>query len=306
MAATRERAEITRIQRIPRGGGDGFNSGGGIQGPSPIDWGNYRVLIFQEESFLKHKDRLLDITTAFMSSQLGWSEGSSRTTLERGLTVGNADIRNPRLIPSVMLFVIDNRIVATSAQRLRYLETRQAGEVPVLQHLLRAVLPDFRAGGTGGRHIGRHIVQQAKELHHEALWYVHRTQNAAAVYANYRSECFEPGQYYPWDALFNTNTLAQQIMLAYFDLAGGKHAGDVNPITGVSANDFPEPNKAWEPNPQHAEVMEIHDRMKRFGMVFPGTYASHGIARFKQVTPEDIELLQFPNLSSSAPALKAA
>lgn len=297
--------EVLQKGRMPqmRGGGDSY-PGNESPGPIVVNHRGDEVIVFSKQSFLDYRPGLVKLTAGLMSSELGWSAEAALRTMDRGLTVTEEDLQDERLIPSVMVLRRGSKTIGVSAQRLIFLKTKQAGYVPVFQHLLRAIDKDYRGKGRGG-----YITANTRLLHSDARWYVHRTQSPVAVYANQRSEAFEPGQYYPWDALFGTNLLAQEIMAAYYIHARGPEAGWVDGDTGVSANDFPEPNRSYMPKPDHAPTKAILERMEQeFGMVFPGRekpvqkeeaqpkllpgrFASHGVARFKAISLKDVAFL---------------
>lgn len=247
------------------GGSDGYKNGWGRK-PKLLDHGGDEIYVFSRQAFLGYREWLTRLCAQMMSNELGWSYDVSLRTMERGLKVTEQDLANESRLPSVLVFTRGGIIIGVSAQRRVDIYTRQSGDVPFLQHLLRAFVLEAR-----GEHRGRFAVQQAQVMHPEAEYYGNASMSAAAMYANLMSGIFVEGGYYPLQAKYDTNLLAQEIMVGFFmrRRANGKA---VDWSTGVSINDFPEPNKSFLPKPNHAPTVALYKRLQEeFGMVFSGT-----------------------------------
>lgn len=278
MAIETTRASKDNIYTPRIVGGVEANSINGLaRNPRKLDHNGDEILVYSGRSFLDHRDSLVTLTSGFMSTELGWSLPVALRTIDRGLTVTEADRANPKLIPSVVVFTRGGEIIGVSVQRYIDIDTDIAGPVPFLQHLLRAFKERYR-----GRGRGRFSVQLAQTLHDDAEYYGHRTHNPIALYANQKSEIFVPGGYLPPDALYNTNPKSQEIMVRYYLRTRVNTTGSVDFTTGVSKEDFPEPNMSYLPNPKHAPTMELLRRMQEeWGMEFPGRDALHAVGRLR-------------------------
>lgn len=246
------------------------------RGPITVNYGSDEVQIFSRSSFLDNKDFLVAITAEFMHSELGWSPKVALKIIKGGLEVADDDLENESRIPSVILFGREGVYIGVSAQRCIEIYSRQLGNIPFLQHLFRAFREGYR-----GEHRGRFVVQQARVIHPEAEYYGHRTQSAPALYANLQSGIFVPGRYYPLETLFDTDLLVQELMVGYF-MHARVNGKAVDWSTGVSKDDFPEPNKSYLPRPDHTPTMAIFERMqKEFGMTFPGRDSLHAVGKLR-------------------------
>lgn len=250
-----------------------------VRNPRPISHGGDQIYVHQRGSFLDHHNHLVVLTAAFMSQQLGWTEANALSTMRRGLALPDSRQIDESLLPSVMVFERNGEVIGVSAQKLVYLDTSM-GSVPFLQHLLRAFKPEYRGGGRG-----TFSVQEAQVIHSQAEYYGHRTQSAAAIQANRHSGIFLPGKYLPVDALYFTDPLLQEIMVAYYIKARVNRNGWVDGKTGVSRDDFPEPNKSYpppEPEERYPDTWEMFRRMHRvWKMRFPSRDALHGVGQLK-------------------------
>lgn len=258
-------------------GEDGNNrSINGPRRPITVDYGGDEVQIFSRQSFLDHRINLIATTAEFMHKQLGWTMEVAEKTIAKGLAVTTEDITNESGIPSVILFKRGEEYIGVSAQRCIKIYTAKEGNVPFLQHLLRAIKPKYR-----GKHRGRFVLQQARVIHPDALYYGHRTQNPVTAYANLQSGIFEPGTYSPWEERYDADPLKQEIMVGYF-MRARVNGKSIDWSTGVSKDDFPEVNMSYLPRLDHAPTMEMFRRMEQeFGMVFPGRDALHGIGKLR-------------------------
>lgn len=252
----------------------------GLRNPRPITHGGDQIFVYQRGSFLDHREELIALTAVFMAQQLGWTDENARRTMERGLALpSDAAQIDEGLIPSVMVFKRDGDVIGTSAQKLIFLDT-SIGSTPFLQHLLRAFKPGYRGEGRG-----TFAVQEVQVIHPQAEYYGHRTQSAAAIRANQHSEIFLPGQYFPIDALYSTNSLMQEIMAAYYLKARANKFGKVDWETGVSKDDFPQLNKSYlppEPEERYPDTWEMFGRMQEeWSMTFPSKDALHGVGKLR-------------------------
>ena len=256
------------------------NNGNGLRHPRPISHGGDEILVYSKRSFVDHQEYLIELTASFMAAELGWDDAVALETMRRGLALSEAALRDERLTPSAEVFTREGNVVGVSTQRLIILNTRARGDIPFLQHLLRAFKPEFRGGGRG-----TYSVQQAQIIHDQAEFYGHRTQVASGIRANQKAGIFLPDRYFPVDKLYSTDALMQEIMVRYYMHARANILGAVNFSTGVSSGDFPQLNRSYlppEPEEDHSETWEIFRRMQReWKMRFPSRDALHGVGQLK-------------------------
>jgi len=257
-----------------------IGNGQRFRNPRPVSHGGDQIIVYQRGSFLDHREKLIALTADFMSQELGWSNENALKTMQKGLSLPSNTVQiDESLIPSVMVFDRNGEVIGVSAQRLIHLDTA-IGSVPFLQHLLRAFIPDYRGQGRG-----TFSVQEAQIIHPQAEFYGHRTQSAAAIQANRHSGIFLPGRYFPIDALYSTDSVMQEVMAAYYVKARANKTGWVDGRTGVSKDDFPQPNESYlppEPEEQHPDTWLMFMRMQKvWKMRFPSRDVLHGVGQLK-------------------------
>lgn len=250
----RKGCEYPSAQPTNFGGSDNYT------GVRQVDLASgYTVEIFSGMSYIRNKARLIDIATELEAVVFKRDPDLSRQMMTRNMRVGEKtrDIE----VPSVMLFrrkeTSEDAYIGFSTQRIFVIRTSDTQkDVPLLYISTRA----FKEGHRG-LHLGRFAIQQAQVVHREATWLGHRTQSPAAARSVQESGVFMEGRLYPWDALYSTDHLAQQIMVELFMNVRINGSG-VNWLTGVSIADYLESNGAYVPNPNHAPTMEIKRIMK--------------------------------------------
>ncbi|KKQ60191.1 hypothetical protein A3B42_03225 [Candidatus Daviesbacteria bacterium RIFCSPLOWO2_01_FULL_38_10] len=227
------------------------------RGARTIEHDGFAVDVYTGDSYVENLDSLRGIAINFAT--IVWGEAAAKEMMERAMKV--LDRRKESEIPSVMLFRTrtEDEKIGISLQRLFHIRT-STGDIPLLYHVFRAFEEQYR-----GLHLGRYSVQQALIIHQEARWYGHRTSNPVAAYSVRESGIFVPGRLHPWDGLYDIDPLAQEIMAGLF-MRVRLNGRAVDWRTGVSRDDYLEPNRAYVSRPDHGPTMEFRRRMKDFGM----------------------------------------
>lgn len=223
-----------------------------------IEHNGFSVDVFSGRSYVENKDFIREVATQF--AQGIWGEEAAEVMMARATKV--LDSKKESEIPSAMLFKTgggEEGYMGISLQRLFNVRTTQ-GEIPLLYHIFRAFEDQYR-----GLHLGRYSVQQALVIHREARWYAHRTSSPVAAWSVHESGIFIPERLHPWDGLYDTDPLAQEIMIGLF-MRVRLNGTAVDWKTGVSKDDYLAPNRAYVFRPDHSPTMEFRTRMKEWGM----------------------------------------
>lgn len=246
-----------------------------LQGGRRIGRSGYDIYVFREEAFITNQLALTDIVAHFAHRELGWNEDTTRGIYTNGLRV--EDPTKDSEIPSVMLFGKGDLLVGVTAARLLYIETHVAGEVPVLYQILRAFEPEHRNEG-----MGTEALELTVSYHPKARRFAHRTGSPIAAWSVIKSGICVPGTLRPWDRFYDEEDggeglLEQRIMVGLF-MATAIRGRGVDWSTGVSKNDYPEPNVSYLPKSGHEPTKALLERMTgrrivrghQLGMEIPG------------------------------------
>lgn len=227
------------------------------RGARTIDHNGFAVEVHSGRSYVENLSFLQEVATNF--AQTVWGQEAATIMMARAMKV--VDPKKESEIPSAMLFrtKTEDDYIGISLQRLFHVRTTQ-GEIPLLYHVFRAFKDQYR-----GLHLGRYSVQQALVIHREARWYAHRTSSPAAAWSVHESGIFTPGRLHPWDSVYETDPSAQELMVGLFMRVRLNGTG-VDWRTGVSKDDYLEPNRAYVPRLDHGPTMEFRRKMKEFGM----------------------------------------
>ncbi len=243
---------------------------------------NDAVVVFSGEAFLKNLPYLVSLYTEFGIRNVGWSPDYARQLALRGLGVDelreNAPLNNQttafilkdhnklRRVPSVMLFRPEDgepgQYMGFSAQRnyfpmVQRESQRPKEEVPTTYHVFRAFDYDNR-----GKKRGRLSVELTLFLHPGTKWYLHRTGNYVAAYANTQSTALDQRQSRPWKQLYNKGSFEFKLLKEMYNIVGSHSSADDLEETGVSRNEYHEPNGAIEePRSGHKGSRRIWDKM---------------------------------------------
>lgn len=223
-----------------------------------IEHNGFSVDVLSGRSYVDNKDFVQEVATRF--AQEVWGEEAARIMMARATKI--IDPRRENEIPSAMLFRrtrVEGEYMGISLQRLFHIPT-SAGIIPLFYHAFRFFEEQFR-----GLHLGRYSVQQGLVIHDEARWYAHRTSNPVAAWSVHESAVFVPGRRRPWDDLYDQDPVAQEIMANLF-MRVRLDGAAVDWRTGVSKDDYPAPNRAYVPRPDHGPTMEFRRKMQEWGM----------------------------------------
>lgn len=242
-----------------------FGNEQGIDPPIKMGYcplpGEY-IVPYIRGNYLKNKTPLTRLAEEFARNEIGWSESLAHATLSKGMDI-REDAKEDE-VPSALLFVRKGEgVIGVSIARKLVIHTEADGDVDFLYYILRAFREEYRAGGRG-----TFASQQHRLIHPETNWGGHCTPNPAAAYSFYRSGIFIAGRRFPWDARFNTDILAQDIMYGLFRKVRINPDQSIDPVTGVIKGGYPEPHRGYKVRP-HSETLEFRRIMREeLGMRF--------------------------------------
>lgn len=234
------------------------------------------ALVFSGRSYLENLDYLIEVASLLAHRNIGWSEEAARSVMTRAMRVNRLTggkelspdiidmiLDNPnkaREIPSAILFRKETAqpgsYLGITVQRMFYVQTEQAGEIPAFYHVLRAFEKEHR-----GRHRGRFSVELALAIHNEAQVYMHRSTNPMALYTNTKSPALVQEGRHPLDTPFSEDPVAFEVAKEVVKIVSGDQA--VLEPTGVVRGAYPEPNSSYIEDPSYTETYELYLRMKR-------------------------------------------
>lgn len=232
------------------------------------------ALVFSGKSYLENLEYLIETASLLAHRNIGWSEEVAKSLMKRAMRVNrltggkelSSDVidmilDNPakaREIPSAILFRKETAqpgsYLGITIQRMFYVQTEQAGEIPAFYHVLRAFEKEQR-----GRHRGRFSVELALAIHNEAQVYVHRSSNPMALYTNTKSPALIQEGRHPMDTPFSEDPVAFEVAKEIVKIVSGDQAV-LDPI-GVVRGAYPEPNTSFIPDPNYPGTYNLYQRM---------------------------------------------
>lgn len=221
------------------------------------------IVPFIRENFLSNRPLLTKLAEELAHSEIGWSLSLAHDTLEKGMTVKDGSKEDE--IPSALVFAREGEgVIGISIARKLVIHTEAGGDIDFLYYVLRAFQECYRAGGRG-----TYAAQQHRLIHPETKWGGHCTPNPAAAYSFYRSGIFTEGRRFPWDARYDTDPLAQDIMYGLYRKVRVSSNSPIDLVTGVSKGGYPEPHKGYKIMHLHPPTLEFRRIMREvLGMRF--------------------------------------
>lgn len=241
----------------------------GQRGPKTVDFfsgkrSGYSAEIYDDESFKDRTDELTQRAIDLTIRSGLWSPEVSRRMIIGGMEKSVAE--RTSMIFFKMRGSVLEKYVGFSWQEIFHIHVIVEGaEGDVLVNYLK--LRAFEPWHTR-KHLGRTAIQLAVATN-KADYLAHRTGSPAAARSFLESGVFMEKRRFPFDAMFDTDTLIQQILtgLHFRIRTCGKKGVDWS--TGVSIADYLEPNRAYIPDETHIPTMEIKKWMEKdLGMDF--------------------------------------
>lgn len=256
-------------------------------GVFPLPSGSDTILVFQGRTYLENLDYLVNAATTFLQRNVGWDKEFCRGLMIKGMGVEDLTrgakldseaiakivARREREIPSVFLFRSENTLpthreeredspegiygqyFGISVQRMMFLRTELTGEVPVLDHILRAFEPGARDNKRGRLSVALALIR-----HGRARYYIHKTGNPISAHTNRHSQYLVQEGAHPWGGLNISDPLTQEIREKASEQI--LLPGRTMLPTGVVKGDYPEPNRGFNPAELRGGALEIYKTMK--------------------------------------------
>lgn len=284
----------------------------GYPGVVKLPSGRDTIVVFQGKAYLDNLSYLIDTASIFLRRNVGWDEQFCRERMIKGMgiedltrgakldleTVAKIIARKERKIPSAFLFRSEDSppeyrkdrenlpdgyyadYFGISVQRMLFLKTDlTGGEVPVLDHVLRAFEP-----GARDKRRGRVSVALALIRHVGARYYIHQTGNPIAAYTNTRSPYLVQEGVHPWTDLSISDPLTKEIR----EKASERILlpGRIMLPTGVVKADYPQPNRGFRPAELRGGAGDTYKFMKEtLGMHIDYEDGYDGSEGFDSVAP---------------------
>lgn len=215
------------------------------------------IVAFSGRVYLEKLSYLKDAAVLFLQRNTLWSLDFCRQLMDKGMgvdeltwgrelneeTIAEVMRTKEREVPSVFLFrgegVPEGHYLGISVQRKLFINTDLAGEVPVMEHVLRVFEPDYRGKGRG-----RLTVSLGLLAHKGAQFYLHKTGNPIAAHTNQLSDYLEQVSAHPWGARTISDPLMQEVRKEterYIMLPGRTMLPN-----GVIKGDYPERSRSFD------------------------------------------------------------
>ncbi len=282
------------------------NNRGVVRFPS----GGDTIVVFQGKSYLENLPYLIRVATIFLHRNVGWDEEFCQQLMVKGMSVEGllplgAELdekniarilaRREREVPSVFLYRDEKTPPAykeealpsgeyaeyfgISIQKKLFLKTELAGEVSVLDHVLRVFEPSAR-----GHERGRTSVAWALVRHGGARFYIHKTGNPIAKHTNRKSPYLIQEGAHPISSLNISDPLMREVRGKTTPLI--LLPGRVMLPNGVIKGDYPFPNEGFDVQELRGGALEMYHRMKsELGMHIDYSDGYNGEENFDSVAP---------------------
>ncbi len=171
------------------------------------------------------------------------------------MRVSREESRREDLIPSAILIrkkTPSGDVYVGEALERVYIIPTTAGDKHILSFETRVM-----EGGFRDMEFGRKLAQLARLTHNRATWGTHRTRVEPSPRSLQKARIFKPGRYFPYDAPYDSDFVALQILNGYF--ARVKLNGrSVTQEYGVSYNDYLDPTGELGFDPKHPSLLAIN------------------------------------------------